>query len=66
MKQCNFCTNGIKNVDYKDVDLLRKFIDPYAKIVKRRKTSVCASHQRKLSTAIKNARFLALLPFISR
>jgi len=65
-KQCPFCTNGIKNIDYKDTETLKKFTDPYAKIIKKRKTSVCAGHQRGLARAIKNARFLALLPFIAR
>lgn len=65
MKQCYFCTNNIKEIDYKNVDLLRNFIDTHSKIVKHRRTAVCSKHQRKLSTAIKRARFLALLPFIT-
>ena len=66
MKTCHFCTNNIKYIDYKDIETLKRFLDPYARIVKHGKTSVCAKHQRQLATAVKRARFLALLPFISR
>lgn len=65
-KQCYFCTNNIKYIDYKDIELLSKFLDPYAKIVNHRRSGLCASHQRDLGNAIKRARFLALLPFIAR
>lgn len=65
-KQCPLCTNNIKFVDYKDTDLLAKFLDPYAKIVAKRRSGMCAGHQRELATAIKHARFMALLPFIAR
>jgi len=63
-KQCHFCTNGIKEIDYKDVDVLKQFIDSHGRIVNHRRSSVCAKHQRKLANAIKRARFLALMPFI--
>lgn len=66
LKQCYFCTNNIKHVDYKDVDLIGKFIDPYARILNHRRSGLCAGHQRELATAIKHARFMALLPFIAR
>ncbi|PIR57921.1 MAG: 30S ribosomal protein S18 [Parcubacteria group bacterium CG10_big_fil_rev_8_21_14_0_10_38_31] len=66
MKQCYFCTNNIKTVDYKDVESLKKFIDPLARILSRRKSGTCAKHQRKITMSIKRARFLALLPFIGR
>ncbi|MEW5907566.1 MAG: 30S ribosomal protein S18 [Patescibacteria group bacterium] len=66
MKQCYFCTNNIKYIDYKNTEILKRFLDPYSKILPRQKTSICAKHQRKLSRAIKNARLLALLPFVSR
>ena len=66
MKYCHFCNNNIKQIDYKDLDTLRRFLDPQAKIGNHRRTGVCAAHQRKLSLAIKRARFLALLPFIAR
>jgi len=63
-KQCHFCTNGIKEIDYKDVDVLKTFIDSHGRIVNHRRSAICAKHQRKLATAIKRARFLALMPFI--
>ena len=63
-KPCYFCTNGIKEIDYKDVDVLKQFIDSHGRIVNSRRSAVCAKHQRKLATAIKRARFLALMPFI--
>ncbi len=53
-------------VDYKDVDLLKRFVSAQAKIIDPKHTGVCASHQRKLSQAIKRARFLGLVPFVRR
>jgi small subunit ribosomal protein S18 len=63
-KQCHFCTSGHREIDYKDVEILKAFIDTHGRIVNHRRSSVCAKHQRKLATAIKRARFLALMPFI--
>ena len=65
-KGCFFCTNQEQKVDYKDPQLLRRFLSSYAKIRPRRKTGVCARHQRKLTEAIKRARVMALLPFMKR
>ncbi len=65
-KYCHFCINGIEEIDYKDVQLLRRFISSYAKIVSRKRSGVCIKHQRKLARAIKWARFMALLPFVSK
>lgn len=53
-------------LDYKDVDTLRKFINPHGKILPRRRTGLSAANQRELGTAIKRARFMALLPYIIR
>jgi len=64
--QCYFSANNIKHVDYKDVELLKKFINPHARILKRKTGGVCAKHQRSLSNAIKRARFMGLLPYVSR
>lgn len=64
-KVCNFCVNKSEAIDYKDVQKLRKFISDRAKILPRRVTGVCASHQRELTIAIKRARQLALLPYVS-
>ena len=61
---CNFCVEHVKHIDYKDVDRLRRFLSDRAKIEPTRKTGVCAKHQRALSTAIKRARHLAMLPFV--
>ena len=66
MKYCHFCNNNIRHIDYKDIETLRRFLDPHARITNHRRTGVCASHQRQLSLAVKRARFLALLPFIAR
>ncbi len=63
--QCQFCALNAKEVDYKNVDLLKKFVDTHARISKKRNSGTCASHQRKVSTAIKHARFMALLPFVA-
>ncbi len=63
-KSCYFCVNGFKDVDYKDAVLLRRFTSSYAKIMPRRRSGICAFHQRKLANAIKRARVMALLPFI--
>ena len=64
-KQCHFCINNVKQIDYKDIQTLRRFISSYAKIVPRKRSGVCAKHQRKLANAIKRARIMALLPFTS-
>jgi small subunit ribosomal protein S18 len=65
-KHCYFCINQIDEIDYKDVDLLRRFISSYYKILPRRKKGTCAKHQRKLKRAIKRARIMALLPFVRK
>ncbi len=66
MKVCHFCNNNIKQIDYKDIEQLRKFLDAHAKIIANRHSGVCAKHQRKLTEAVKRARFLALIPFVAR
>jgi len=65
-KNCYFCQNEIKEIDYKDIQTLQRFISSYAKIMPRKRSAVCAKHQRKLAQAIKRARFLAILPFSVR
>ncbi|MBI2844981.1 MAG: 30S ribosomal protein S18 [Chloroflexi bacterium] len=60
---CPFCAQKVKDIDYKQADMLRQFITDRGKIKTRRKTAVCARHQRRLAVAIKRARFLALLPY---
>ena len=61
---CSFCVEHVKHIDYKDFERLRRYVSDRAKIEPRRKSGVCAKHQRALSTAIKRARHLALLPFV--
>jgi small subunit ribosomal protein S18 len=63
-KTCEFCREGIKEIDYKDVERLRKYMTNRGKILSRRATGTCAYHQRKLAKAIKRARQMALLPFV--
>jgi len=66
MKQDYFSSNNIKHIDYKDVELLRRFLTPSARMIARRRTGVTAKNQRKLATAIKRARFMGLLPYIAK
>lgn len=60
---CQFCVDKINYIDYKDVNRLRRFLSDRARIEPRRSTGTCAKHQRRLSTAIKRARSIALLPY---
>jgi len=60
---CYFCQRNIKEIDFKKIELLEKFLSGLGKIKSRKKTGVCASHQRKLAKAIKRARYLDLLPY---
>lgn len=62
-KVCYFTSNGITHIDYKDVDLLRRFVSERGKILPRRVTGTSAKYQRKLTAAIKRARTMALLPY---
>ena len=64
-KVCSFCVDKVETIDYKDVPRLRKFISDRSKILPRRVTGTCARHQRELTTAIKRARHVALLPYTS-
>lgn len=65
-KQCHFCAVNIKAIDFKDPEMLWKFLTPQAQIAKRRKTGTCALHQRALARAIKHARILGIIPFTTR
>ena len=64
-KVCAFCVDKADHIDYKDVAKLRRFLSERSKIVPRRVTGTCARHQRELTTAIKRARQVALLPYVS-
>ncbi len=61
---CYLCENGIEMVDFKDERTLGRFLTERGKIVPRRTSGACAKHQRQLATAIKRARYLALLPYV--
>jgi len=64
-KVCQFCQDKIEHIDYKDTARLRKLTTERAKILPRRISGTCAKHQRQLTVAIKRARYMALLPYIS-
>lgn len=66
MKQDYFSSNNIKHIDYKDVELLRQFLSPSARMMARRRTNVTSKNQRNLATAIKRSRFMGLLPYIAK
>ncbi|HLI03575.1 MAG TPA: 30S ribosomal protein S18 [Terracidiphilus sp.] len=65
-KVCKFCTEKIDAIPYRDIRLLQQFVAERGKIVPRRLTGVCTTHQRRLTRAIKQARNIALLPFATR
>jgi len=62
-KVCSFCVDHVRDIDYKDVGKLRRYLSDRGKIEPRRKTGTCAKHQRRLTIALKRARHLALLPY---
>jgi small subunit ribosomal protein S18 len=64
-KKCRFCVDKVTDIDYKDVGMLRKMITEKGKILPSRITGTCAKHQRRLTIAIKRARFVALLPYVA-
>ena len=66
IKNCFFCQQKIKEIDYQNTDLLRRFISGQAKILSSKRTGVCAKHQRKLAKAIKKARLMSLLSFTNK
>lgn len=61
-----FSTHNIKHIDYKDTEVLKRFLDPHGRIQKRRRSGLNSGHQRDVANAVKRARFLGLLPFIVR
>lgn len=64
-KVCAYCVDRVEHIDYKDTGKLRRFLSERGKIVPRRVTGTCAHHQRELTVAIKRARHIALLPYVS-
>lgn len=65
-KPCPICTQGIEYIDYKDLALLKPFLNERAKIKARRTSGACAACQKQLSAAVKNAREMALIPYTTR
>lgn len=65
-KACHYCVNNINDVDYKDINTIRRFINIYKKILPRKRTNLCSKHQRKVAVAIKRARTMALLPYTNK
>ena len=65
-RHCGFCIKQVKAVDYKDANFLRRYTSSYGKIVPRRRSGVCSTHQRMVSEAIKRSRYMALLPYVVR
>ena len=65
-KFCQFCADKTLTIDYKKVDLLRKYVTEEGKIRPRRQTGACAKHQRIVAEAVKQARFIALLPYTGK
>ena len=64
-KVCTFCAERVGIIDYKDASKLRRYISERSKILPRRMTGTCTAHQRELTEAVKRARHIALLPFVS-
>lgn len=62
-KFCRFCRDKVKEIDYKDLNILEKIISEKGKIFSTRTTGTCAKHQRKVASAVKRARFLSLIPY---
>jgi small subunit ribosomal protein S18 len=66
MKQDFFKENKIDHIDYKDTEILKKFMNPHARIQGKKRTGITAGSQRKLALAVKRARFMGLLPYVAR
>lgn len=65
-KVCSFCVDKVDHIDYKDVNKLKKYVTESGKILPRRITGTCAAHQRQITTAIKRARHIALMPYTTQ
>lgn len=65
-KQCHFCTSNREVINYKDSESLKRFMSSQGKIYPRKKSGLCARHQRAIATAVKRARYLALVPYTNR
>ena len=65
-RPCWFCRQNVTTINYKDTKTLQRYLSSFGKIVPRKRSGVCAWHQRKLANAIKRSRHMALLPFVVR
>ena len=65
-KQCYFSQNNIKHIDYKDIEILKKFLTPHARLMSKKRSGVSSKSQRQLALAVKRARYMGLLPYLSR
>lgn len=63
LRYCNFCVNKDLAIDYKNSELLKRYVSSFAKIVPRKRSGLCSNHQRVMAQEIKRARVMALLPF---
>jgi len=66
IKNCHFCQQKIRDIDYQNVELLRRFTSGQEKILPPKRTGLCSKHQRKLAKAIKKARIMGLMPFAKK
>lgn len=66
MKQNFLSQNKVTYIDYKDIEVIKKFVNPHGRLIARKRTGVSANHQRQLANALKRARFIGLLPFVVR
>lgn len=64
-KVCQFCADKTENIDYKDVETLQKYVTDRGKILPKRVTGTCSLHQREVAAAIKRARIVALMPYVT-
>lgn len=65
-RYCNFCVNKEIVIDYKNTDLLKRYISSFARIVPRKRSGLCSGHQREIAQEIKRSRIMALLPFVHK
>lgn len=64
-KQCYFSQHNIKHIDYKDTEVIKKFLNTHGRILSRKRTGIAAKYQRQLAMAVKRARFMGLLPYVA-
>ena len=64
-KQCYFNQHNIKYIDYKDTEILKKFLNPHGRILSKKRTGISSNYQRQLANAVKRARFMGLLPYVA-